>query len=155
MVFLEKYNFTWKEAEFRSYQKIKIFKDKNYWRTCLHWICFCVFFKFGNSNLCNIWGYSVLPVCLWQQNKQNCVTLSNRKNFKKEINISNRRKGKCLLRPVFEFFMFYDLCISRGDSEHHWENMGTPIPRAVNHDSLISTIKCSRIKWIRIKWHFL
>lgn len=96
-------------------KKITFLKDKNCWRTCLHWIYFCGFFKSGNSNLCNIWGYSVLPVCLGQWNKQNCVLLSNRNNFKKEINISNRRKGKCLLRLVFEFFyVLWFVCLMRG-----------------------------------------
>lgn len=38
----------------------------------------------------------------------------NRKIFKKEINISNRRKGKWRLRCVFELFVFHDLCIPGG-----------------------------------------
>lgn len=94
------------------------------------------------------------PVCLWQGNKQNCILLSNRKSFKKEINISNRGKGKCLPRLASELFIFHDLCVPWWDSEACWENMGhllghlSPELWAVIHQP-----QQWNIPWLRMEWH--
>lgn len=62
---------------------------------------------------------------------------------KRKLTFQTEERGSVYWDLFLNFFMFYDLCVSWGDSEHRWENMETPTPRAVNHDSLISTIKCS------------
>lgn len=88
--------------------------------TGYHFFGFFVFFNLEIPLFVTCNTFTQFCHCLWQSSRWNCLLCQrkekkkNRKIFKKEINISNRRKGKWQLRCVFELFVFHDLCIPGG-----------------------------------------
>lgn len=96
---------------------------------------------------------SVLAVFgLWQRKQaKNCVVLSNRKTSKSKLTFQTEERGS-VYWDLFLNFLFYDLCISWGDSEHHWENMGT-YPKSCEPQFI--NLNNKMFHESESKWHFL